>query len=339
MTQVNPNLTLWNAVETTDPNFTKPFKRGGGFSGTATNVTYQLKKATELFGPVGIGFGWTVMHEEILTGRDDTMVHKLRIEFWYEWSGKIGKIESFGQTEFSGKRSSGNLYTDEEAPKKSLTDAISKALSWLGFSADVHMGKYDDNKYVEDLKKKYGQDGKAVELILATIQSAKTEKELDMVTHDRANTAVFNRQPPELQDEIMMAVEARRAELAGGKSKAEATPQVEKGPKAATEGKVEPEAATKQVAADETRVGLATGYSDADSRTVGIRMAKELKKILDKTNNIKTVADWNDAKKAAVDWANANAREKGLLIETDKVEIQKRFDEIQAALRAKKGGA
>ena len=46
-------------------------------------------------------------------------------------------------------------FTDEEAPKKSLTDALSKAMSWLGFAADIHLGRWDDNKYVNAAARAY----------------------------------------------------------------------------------------------------------------------------------------------------------------------------------------
>jgi hypothetical protein len=39
-----------------------------------------------------------------------------------------------------------------------MTDGLTKALSHLGFSADVFLGRFDDNKYVADLKKEFGQD-------------------------------------------------------------------------------------------------------------------------------------------------------------------------------------
>ncbi|CAI1876548.1 Uncharacterised protein [Serratia fonticola] len=40
--------------------------------------------------------------------------------------------------------------SDGEAPKKLLTDATKKALSQLGFSADVFLGLYDDVNYREE---------------------------------------------------------------------------------------------------------------------------------------------------------------------------------------------
>lgn len=165
------NLALWNAVQETDPTYTKSFTRGGGFRGTATNATYLAKKATEQFGPCGIGWGLEIMHEEYVQGAPILMdgaavchniIHVLRVKLWYVRDGQRGEIVQFGQTQMVGKNSSG-LYTDEEAPKKSLTDAMSKCLSLLGFAADIHLGLYDDNKYVENLKQRMADENERPE--------------------------------------------------------------------------------------------------------------------------------------------------------------------------------
>jgi len=151
------NLKLWNSVERTDPNYTKQFNRGGGFKGTATNATYLFKKATQQFGPLGLGWGWNVIDEKYQPGQDKDVIHVIRIKLWYKIGDQKGEIEHFGQTTFVGKNKNG-WFTDEEAPKKSLTDAISKALSGLGFAADIHLGLYDDNRYVNDLKRDFRDD-------------------------------------------------------------------------------------------------------------------------------------------------------------------------------------
>jgi hypothetical protein len=155
----NKNLALWESVEATDPAYTKQFSRGGGFKGTSTNATYLVKKATAKFGPVGIGWGWKVLDERLLEGaklKDGSVakVHRVHLQLWYELDGKRGEIEHFGQTDFVGSNRHGS-FTDEEAPKKSLTDALSKCLSMLGFAADIHLGMYDDNRYVRDLKQEF----------------------------------------------------------------------------------------------------------------------------------------------------------------------------------------
>lgn len=159
------NLALWNAVQTTDPAHTKSYSGPGGFKGTATNATFLAKRATEQFGPCGIGWGVTVLDERVLDGAplmDGAIakVHRVHIRLWYKLGDERGEIEHFGQTTLVGKNKYG-LYTDEDAPKKSLTDAMTKALSLLGFAADIHLGLYDDNRYVSELRKTAATDAEA----------------------------------------------------------------------------------------------------------------------------------------------------------------------------------
>ena len=161
----NINTHLWESVQTTDPTYTKPFKRGGGFSGTAINATYLAKKATEYFGPMGIGWGVSIIEETYIDGvpldehGTKEKIHKILAEVWYshphmkdnEGKPLLGRVQQFGQTTYITKNRYG-IYSDEEHAKKSLTDAMTKALSLLGFAGDVHLGLYDDNKYVHDLR-------------------------------------------------------------------------------------------------------------------------------------------------------------------------------------------
>jgi len=190
--QSNEFLSVWNDTCTTDPRHVKAFSRGGGFSGTAINHTYQIRKATELWGPMGHLWSVKIIEQGLMPGtpiiveeleqawevnsegervlvRETTKkqmvaqesIHFVRIHLSYpvfatNGNGDrvhtgTGTVEHFGQTTFVGKNKNG-YFTDEEAPKKSLTDAIGKALSMLGFSADIYLGLYDDNKYVNDRK-------------------------------------------------------------------------------------------------------------------------------------------------------------------------------------------
>jgi hypothetical protein len=59
---------------------------------------------------------------------------------------------------FCGRRRNGVLFTDEDAPKKSVTDALTKALSMIGFAGDIFSGRWDDNRYVEGLKEEAKPD-------------------------------------------------------------------------------------------------------------------------------------------------------------------------------------
>ena len=131
------NMDIWNAVEKTDPRHTKAVNQRGGF--TAIGANYQIMNATKQFGPIGSGWGYTVDKFE----RMDSMVIA-HVTFWHGNRANVfGPI--LGCAEMFGKKA------DSDAPKKAMTDAITKALSQLGFNADVFLGKFDDNKYVAEV--------------------------------------------------------------------------------------------------------------------------------------------------------------------------------------------
>lgn len=138
------NLDLWQSVETTDPEFTTKVNQRGGF--TAIGAQYQLKNATELFGPFGVGFG--VSDEKYTPILDDSLI-VYTATFWYNYSTMSGQPDKNGQFPISSsiKTSMGNRI-DDDCIKKVATDALTKGLSKLGFNADVFMGRFDDNKYV-----------------------------------------------------------------------------------------------------------------------------------------------------------------------------------------------
>jgi hypothetical protein len=199
------NMQVWSQVETTDAKYTKKAKVSGQEI-TSLNGTAMLMKATSIFGPAGIGFGWKVLEErfdkgiEIFSGEGDkryslghTSNHTVRILFWYMLDGQRGEIESYGCTNYIYKSSYG-MSCDGEAPKKSTTDAIKKALSALGFSADVFLGLFDDQDYVAQIKdeqriadaedkiaeeeRQKAERLEYIKSVIESLQGAKTAKEL-----------------------------------------------------------------------------------------------------------------------------------------------------------------
>lgn len=144
------NLGLWDKVQKTDPRHVKPIT-GKSYQGTSPKPHYLIHKATETFGPVGIGWGFTIENERIEEGAGGERMSIARVKVWYKWEGERGEVEHIGGTSFSGTRKNGTPFTDEDAPKKSVTDALVKALSMIGFAGDIFMGRYDDSKYVSEL--------------------------------------------------------------------------------------------------------------------------------------------------------------------------------------------
>lgn len=154
---VNPNMALWDSVFKTDPAYTKAFSRSGGFRGTATSPMYLIKRATEKFGPLGIGWGFHEMENLIAEN-----IWFSKVQVWYIFDGKRGQMEQWGATPLIEQRKTGP-FVDEEAAKKSVTDAVTKCLSYLGFAADIHMGLFDDSKYVNDVRAEKNAEKRAEE--------------------------------------------------------------------------------------------------------------------------------------------------------------------------------
>lgn len=152
----NKNLAIWNAVKTTDARFTKDGNQDGR-KVTSINHIGMLEKATELWGPIGIGWGYDIVEErddqgkpnwngEVMVGHDIT--HTLRLRLWYELDGKRGSVENYGHTpRIYWSHQKKYFVEDKEAAKKSLTDAFKKCMSFLGFSADIYGGQWDDPEY------------------------------------------------------------------------------------------------------------------------------------------------------------------------------------------------
>ena len=141
------HLALWESVEKTDPQFTKRVNQRGGF--TAIGAQYQVREATNRFG--AFGKGWGIRNEVFkeLTNTKDLILYQA--EFWY----KLNDEESTFPIHSSIKIMMGSRVDDDFA-KKVATDALTKGLSKLGFNADVFMGRFDDNKYVNQMIKKFG---------------------------------------------------------------------------------------------------------------------------------------------------------------------------------------
>jgi hypothetical protein len=144
--KLNP-LRIWEQVCETDPNNTRAVKHRGGF--TTIDAYSQIEMATKVFGPVGTGWWWH-FDEPIFVS--DCVVVKCNVHYVDPETGVQCKapVEQFGQKTLAFKNK-----PDEDALKKAGTDALTKCLSYLGFNADVFLGKFDDNKYLERMHEKY----------------------------------------------------------------------------------------------------------------------------------------------------------------------------------------
>ena len=166
------NMDIWNRVEKTDPNHTKRVELGRKF--TAIDAHYQIKSATEAFGPVGVGWGYLVSHDTISVGA--TLLAVADVTLWHG-----SRDNSFGPFRGMAEIVGSKEKVDDDAAKKAMTDAITKGLSHLGFNADVFLGLFDDNKYVKQVTQEFSskKDGQAQEIIQGIV-TALSERDLSV---------------------------------------------------------------------------------------------------------------------------------------------------------------
>ncbi len=140
------NMSLWRSVCVTDPAAVKPIT-GKQYKGNSPKPYWIIQRATETFGPCGIGWGVQVVSERFERFGDEAL-HVANVLVWYVLDGKRGEIEQMGQTKAAYTSAAGKHIVDEDAPKKSVTDGMVKCLSMLGFAGDIFSGQWDDSKYV-----------------------------------------------------------------------------------------------------------------------------------------------------------------------------------------------
>tara|TARA_R100000541_G_scaffold1338_3_gene5909 strand:+ start:51 stop:713 length:663 start_codon:yes stop_codon:yes gene_type:complete len=143
-------MKIWETLSKTNPNYTRTAPSSYGKRITTIDPMYQIQMMTDLFGPVGLGWKYKVDYKYI----DGLVFAEVTIKYftneWHEY-GPVCSVQNLS-------KKNGNL--DDEAPKKAMTDAMTKAFSHLGMSADVFLGKFDDSKYVEQMKQEFSQPQK-----------------------------------------------------------------------------------------------------------------------------------------------------------------------------------
>jgi hypothetical protein len=166
----NDNLNLWHSVEKTNPKYTKKAKVGGNQI-TSISPQYQIMNVTEKFGTYGSTWGFkNIELDYSLVG---ATFKKDKTEGFYPNVKVIGKEDAcmglvvFKATFFypNGEFpviNSISLFTnnemsklDDNFAKKVETDALTKAISKLGFNADIFLGKFDDVRYVEAMNSEF----------------------------------------------------------------------------------------------------------------------------------------------------------------------------------------
>lgn len=144
---MSDNLNIWSQVEKTDLSYAKKVNQRGGY--TAISPQYQLKQATKVFGSYGKGFGLSESDFDMsLFESLGVVMHKAK--FFYVADGE--RVEFPISNAIQATTGVGDKKrVDVDFAKKVETNTVSKALSKLGFNADVFMGMFEDNQYIQEL--------------------------------------------------------------------------------------------------------------------------------------------------------------------------------------------
>lgn len=169
-TEGRENLKLWKSVEKTPPDMTKLVSFGKR-KYTTIDPQWQLRVATALWGPYGHRWGMRNLDCKLVETHDGDEKGRfmlsnvlLKAEFFYPVDGEEASFEIWNDDRWRA---------GDDTLKKLITNTRSKALSWLGFSADVFLGKFDDSGYVKDLNIKFGDQDAFMNTIATAIRIAK----------------------------------------------------------------------------------------------------------------------------------------------------------------------
>lgn len=146
------NTELWDTLGKTDPAHTKRFSRSGGFKGTATKPIWVYRRLTEQFGSVGVGWGHNKPDYQVVPGADGEVLVYCTVECWH--TTRENTFFGVGGDKVVVKDKNG-LRSDDEAFKKAFTDGVMNAFKSVGVAADVHMGLFDDDKYIAQMEREF----------------------------------------------------------------------------------------------------------------------------------------------------------------------------------------
>ncbi len=151
------NLSLWNRVCVTNPKYTKEIPGKGSLKLTAIGAQFQKKNATKEFGIYGEAWGLKEVKYKIikdLPPNGETIA--LCEAVFFHPTGQFPISSAIKIVAWNTFKKYHML--DDDFAKKVETDILTKALSYLGFNADVFMGDYNDNKYIAKVTEQFAEE-------------------------------------------------------------------------------------------------------------------------------------------------------------------------------------
>ena len=144
------NLEIYDAVREVPGSALRAITSGRLAGKSDINPMWRIKKLTEIFGPCGIGWKYTIDKQWLEESPDTKEIAGFcDITLYYKWGSEWSEgIPGTGGSTFVAKEKNG-LHMSDEVFKMALTDALSVACKALGIGADVYWGA-DRSKYNTD---------------------------------------------------------------------------------------------------------------------------------------------------------------------------------------------
>ena len=149
------NMEIWNKLCQPPKGALSQIKAGRLKGKTDINPMWRFKAMTELFGPCGTGWKYTIDDINFQDGAGDLKAVFVTVSVYYAVESNAtasglkfsDPVQGVGGAMFVAKEKAGP-YTDDEAVKKAVTDALGTALKMIGVAADIYSGKWDGSKYL-----------------------------------------------------------------------------------------------------------------------------------------------------------------------------------------------
>lgn len=145
------NLELFYELFTTNPSAVKKVD-GRSYTCFSAQAYWIVIRMTEVFGPNGEGWGVEIKDQGFQSIDDDNMIHWAVVELWYIRNNKRCSSQHMGSTKVKYRSKEKNVIYDQDAPKKTITNAFTKCTSYLGLAGDIHSGMWGDPNHRKDAK-------------------------------------------------------------------------------------------------------------------------------------------------------------------------------------------
>lgn len=141
------SMETWNKISKPPLTALKPISAGRLKGKSDINPMWRMQAMTELYGPCGTGWKYTIDKLWSESGDGVQMASFALVSLYYKigeyWSEPIPGIGGSMLIEQESK----GPHTSDEAYKMAVTDALSVAMKSLGMAAEIYLGNFDGSKY------------------------------------------------------------------------------------------------------------------------------------------------------------------------------------------------